>query len=278
MNKTVIIVISVVSVLVIAGIIVVVVLKSGDSGDGGDGGGDGGGDNGKNDGDPLTSATPLSGDTILFLGNSLTSTHDLPSKVNFITGTTSTQSIPGGVRLSYHLENSIGLLDDQTYVILQGQSLESNLWEQTHWQANIGTNLVNAIEAIGATVVWMATWTHGGWGGDHTDSGVETENLRFTENFQRYYEQVQDIFGGRLAPCGWAMRMNWLAGINVISDEIHPTIAGQWGNAFVLYATITGRNPEDLVINDVGIDASTMTTLKTNAWNAYQEHGIPGRG
>ena len=193
-------------------------------------------------------------DRVLFIGNSYTYVNDLPGVFHDLaragghrveTGMVA----PGGATLADHAGSS----DTQhaisgsawEFVVIQEQSQipsVEQLRQQQMYPA--ARSLVTSARAVGARPVFFETWAHrDGW----ADRGLDYAGM------QTQIDAAYDTIGGELgvpvAPVGLAW---WVAtrehpelGLWQ-ADGSHPTEAGTYLAACVLYATIFGQSPAGL--------------------------------
>jgi hypothetical protein len=179
---------------------------------------------------------------VLFIGNSFTSTNDLPGRVGAVTesvlgpGVMTTEMDVGGVRLIDHA-TAAGTLNairrgGWTHVVLQGQSMEPI--EDLPGFLDGAARLAAEIRAVGSEVVFFETWAYRG------DPGAMQAGLRSG------YEEAVKTSGGVIAPVGDA----WAASLSVHPEIVlhapdggHPSEAGTYLAACVFFAVLTGGDP-----------------------------------
>jgi len=209
---------------------------------------------------------------VLFLGDSYIFVNDLPTVFrgladaggqNVETGMVAN----GGETLAQHAASSqsrgaIGGSRWQ-FVILQEQSEIPALPGASQRQmAPAAQSLVAVIRAAGATPVLLETWAHqGGLPEDGLDYGAMQTAI------DESYTEIGHELGVTVAPAGqaWAgvLRLDpsialWQA------DGSHPSEAGTYLAACVLYARLFHRSPVGLSATD-GLSPSLAATLQTVA-------------
>ena len=187
---------------------------------------------------------------VLFIGNSYTFTNNLGDVVGGIAasqkdGPTITPTIVarGGAHLDWHLKNgpAMSLLQagGWDYVVLQefstlgGEIGKPEVGDPEPFYANV-RQWVPKIRAAGAKPVLLMTWARRG--------AKESE----AKKLFGAYEFIGRELDVMVAPAGpaWAEAHRRLRTLDLhIYDESHPTEAGSYLTAMVIYTTLTGRNP-----------------------------------
>ncbi len=210
---------------------------------------------------------------VFFIGNSLTSTNDLPSLLrevgnapNSIMRFTTEENLPGGSFLRYHADKNYtlytGALDQihnggWDFVVLQEQS---GFWDQLNipnyqmWPDILAT----ATKNINAYPVFLSTWP------EQNVADYSQKLIIITDA----YSQAADRNNAYCAPCGDALfKIRQEKGANLVYiDNIHPTYTAQVLNAYVLYSTLTGSSPVGLCVN---FNVYNNTQLQHYAWDTY---------
>ena len=188
---------------------------------------------------------------VLFIGNSYTSAHDLPALVRAL-GAADKPKVelvvdsitPGGYTLEAHLaaegpESARARLAAGRYdfVVVQEQSQRPLL--EPSKMLDAARVLSKELTAANSTPIWYATWAR--------QAKPETQ-----ADLTKAYRTCHAELGGRLAPVGDA----WQTVLQAKSekdrlvlhqtDGSHPTAAGSYLAALVLYGTLTGRKIDDL--------------------------------
>jgi len=209
---------------------------------------------------------------VLFVGNSYTYVNDLPTVFRHLARAAgenieTAMVASGGETLAEHVSSSDALatLDGSKwqFVVLQEQSeipaIES--FRQTEFYP-AARSLVAASRAIGATPVLLETWAHqSGW----PDYGLGYGSMQAA--LDQGYSTIAGQLGVELAPAGraWqtALRLDpslslWQA------DGSHPTPAGTYLAACVLFTRVFGRSPVGNPDSE-GLSADVATILQQAA-------------
>ena len=256
----------------------------------------------------LVSATPIRAQQerspsdlrVLFIGNSYTYFNNLGDLVAGIAASyengpkiVPTLAVRGGQTLQWHLDNGPAMAaleaGDWDYVVLQGHSLLGGsvvdrtpvIAEPSAFNASV-REWTRRIRQAGAEPVLFMTWAR---------RNALTDQVKLSEAYTAIgRELTTDV-----APVGdaWsAARTRWLSIDLHIFDESHPTAAGSYLAACVIYATLTGQSPsgapaavlghpvsrgagivdstERVPLADLG--ATTATWLQDIAWRVVSEH------
>lgn len=256
----------------------------------------------------LTCATPMRAQQdrppselrVLFIGNSYTYFNNIGDLIAGIAASnedgpriTPTLAVRGGRTLQWHLENGPAMAElegaDWDYVVLQGHSLLGGgvvdgtplVAEPSAFHASV-REWTQRIRQAGAEPVLFMTW-------------ARRDALADQVKLSEAYTAIGRELTVNVAPVGdaWsAARTRWLSLDLHIFDGSHPTPAGSYLAAGVLYATLTGQNPSGApssilghpvargegVVNFeetvplVDLGASTATWLQEIAWTAASEN------
>jgi hypothetical protein len=202
---------------------------------------------------------------VLFIGNSYTAVNDLPGVVSRFGGFEVAEHTPGGQTWEGHAadpEVAALILKGWDYVVLQDQSDQAFI-------ATTGVKpalqwLDAEIKATGAKTVLYMTWAK------HEDGELITEATRFLEDvlLVRYYQRHAEAIGALVAPVGraWERALRDPTVVLHAADGSHPTEAGTYLAACVLYATLTGKSPVDLGDGGLHVDAALAKLLRQVAW------------
>lgn len=251
-------------------------------------------------------ATPTLGQSkipqrILWCGNSLTTTNNLPGIMDTLTSTsdnslivtTSLVSAEGGAAFQQHAtpideygtaSTSLRTLQviaqngPWDYVTLQDQSgsyfnLAPPHFSQYGAYRSVNGSIVNdlyttdltdAIFNAGAIPVFFMTWRQSG----APMSAASQAEVAYAYSYAAAYEQAM------CSPFGNAMLLNYLTyGNSTYTDDVHPSLMTQYTNACVMYATLTDSSPVGLNDADTGVGSSfNLTLLQENAWTAYTQY------
>jgi hypothetical protein len=237
---------------------------------------------------------------VLFIGNSYTYFNNLGDMVAGIAGAADTGprimptlAVRGGQNLQWHLDNGPAMAALTTgtwdYVVLQEQSMlgaatldgKPVIADPAAFHAAV-REWARRIRSVGAKPILFMTW-------------ARRSALSDQEKLSEAYVSIGRELDIDVAPVGdaWsAARSRWLSLDLHIYDESHPTPAGSYLAACVIYATLTGRDPkgapavitghpvtrsegtvdvsETVPLVDLG--ATTAGWLQDIAWKAVLNH------
>lgn len=192
---------------------------------------------------------------VLFIGNSYTSSNDLPGMVRELARAGGHQvatdvSAPGGWRLLDHVREAPALRMLHTkewhYVVLQEQSqIPSVAALRSEYMYPSARILAQQITQSGATPLFFVTWGHrSGWR-EHGLVGYQAMQAQVN----RGYAEIAREFGAPTAPVGaaWQLVVRQHPDIELWQpDGSHPSPYGTYLAACVFYATIFRESPEGL--------------------------------
>jgi hypothetical protein len=210
---------------------------------------------------------------ILFVGNSYTSTNDLPltfSRLASSGGWTAetTMVAPGGASLADHAANdtlAAGIADGSgrgpwTAVILQEQSdIPALAANRDALMAPAASMLARRIVISGARPYLLETWAH--------RDGLPSAGLDYAAMqaaIDEAYRSVARQTGSGLVPAGEAWERAQAAALPIelwVDDGSHPAPAGTYLVACVLYQALTRSSPVGLS-ETAGLDAATAAALQ----------------
>ncbi len=194
-------------------------------------------------GAPAVAAPPSSPLRVLFLGNSLTYTNDMPGLVQNLANSagdffTHGQVANAGWDLAQHATNSLGAVSSGNYdLVLLQQYSTGNVIEQD-WAVQI---LNGQAFGAGARSMFFNTPS---WDFGPSDEGLV--QFRQQTAFIRYnYALEASLYKIAISPAGLAWQTVRLtrSDINLYSPDGHPSLAGSYLMACVHYATMFGRSP-----------------------------------
>jgi hypothetical protein len=220
---------------------------------------------------------------VLFVGNSYTSVNDLPSilvrmaaRARPAVTMTAESVLVGGATLRTHWESSgaQGRLRGEPWdaVVLQGQSVEP-LWQPEVFAAHADRFGALARERD-VRPLWFATWAR------RADSDVYAERWSggavdaMTVALERGYASARARNGGALARVGEAWRRSLAMRPSLTlhdGDGSHPTIAGSYLAACVLYLALVGEPLPDAPDAVMGLAVEDTAALRSTAlavWTA----------
>ena len=176
---------------------------------------------------------------VLFIGNSFTEINGgIPAQLQGMAPSVQTDGVlVGGATLQDHLTAGTApekiLAGGWTYVVLQEQSQTAVTGESLFDQSVRA--FAGDIRVAGGKPVLLMTWQRR----DSVQYGVTTENLAGS------YQRIGDEVGALVAPAGlaFARALEERPGLQLNQDDGHPTVAGTYLAACVLYGTIYRRSP-----------------------------------
>ena len=206
--------------------------------------------------------------SVLFVGNSHTSWHDLPGVVAGMIrhrhpGKTVYTHVVGVGFLEDLAVNPTGRREIDTrpwkHVVLQAQKISTS--GRHDYSRAEGIEFAAAAKARGADVVFYSEWGLRGVAGD----GPKQEAV---------YRQMAEASGGRVAAVGraWDFALAEKPSLPLYADDgNHQTALGAYLTAAVLYAAVTGDNPTTLADFPYPEgDAATRQLLLTAAAKAVE--------
>jgi hypothetical protein len=205
---------------------------------------------------------------VLFIGNSHTSTHDVPQRfAELVRADESgakvfTKTCTSAPFLVGHSNNAETLeaIDNGPwdFVVLQAQKYSTS--GKYHYPYDAALKLSKLAEQQGAQVIMFPEWGRQG-------SPQEAQRV------QKLHEEVAEISGARVAPVGLAWDRAQAAHPRVQfhqDDGNHASQIGAYLTACVLYATITSRNPEELPS-----EGDLQSSLQSIAWETVSSEAKP---
>ncbi len=209
---------------------------------------------------------------ILFLGNSYTATNDLPAVVRRLAASAGRQVetvsvAPGGQTFAGHAADrgSLDALGGSHWdaVVLQEQSqIPASVRARQTRMAPAAATLMDLARAMGAQPILFETWGHrDGWADLRLDYGSMQAALIDG------YEQMGLRLGVPVAPVGraWASVVAAHPEVGLWGpDGSHPSAAGTYLAACVLYAAILGADPRE-VRDEGGLPADVARLLRATA-------------
>jgi len=249
---------------------------------------------------------------LVMVGNSYTAYHGLSGKIRSMLleayeSVGSYQYAPGGKLLTSHLADALGEngQDNQLRSLLVTNP-PSSAWVTIQEQSQVagfvdysslfGPSLQAAVELdglvqqSGGETIFFMTW--GRRDGDKNNLWLWpdflTMNADLTEGYRRYAEATNDA---KVAPVGLAFEYIYRdlvdQGVDPLqpgsefhslynSDGSHPSSQGSYLAACVMYSTMTGRDPRDLLYLG-GLDVQLADRLQSVAFETIQaeQEGFP---
>jgi hypothetical protein len=219
--------------------------------------------------DPPRGASPVDG-RVLFIGNSLTEANGLPGMVEALsrqgggTPITTASVVVGGFSLEDPWTQGSALRrilegGGSIVVLQQGpSSLPDNQASLRDWTARFDA----VVRANGARTALYMVWP-------------ESNRLEAFDAVSGSYARAAEAVGGMLFPVGEAWRAAWRRdpGVPLYGpDGFHPSPAGTYLAALVIYQQITGRSPVGLPGN-APIPADRARLLQEAAEEANARFG-----
>ena len=236
---------------------------------------------------------------VLFIGNSYTYFNNLGDMVAGIAAAGTgpkiapTLAVRGGQSLQWHLDNGPAMAALKTgtwdYVVLQEQSMlgvatldgKAVIADPSAFHAAV-REWARRVRSVGAKPILFMTWAR---------RSALPEQAKLSEA----YVSIGRELNIAVAPVGeaWsAARTRWLSLDLHIFDESHPTAAGSYLAACVIFSTLTGRDPKGApsvilghpvarsegtvdfseMVPLVDLGATTASWLQEIAWKAVSDH------
>jgi hypothetical protein len=216
-----------------------------------------GGDSGGVDGSPFV---PNADITLLFMGNSHTSSNDVSGTVTaMVEATASGRTVfgieaPGSMFLDERLAHapSMNLLRDHnwSFVVLQAQKYSSS--GQFNYSTAEAEELVRRSRVASAVPILFPEWPR--------------KDVPETQRIYDLHVSIAQREPACVAPIGqaWDLSLARYPTLTLHADDgNHSAPAGAFLAALILYATITGLPPLELpFIEQMGVDAETQALLR----------------
>ncbi len=231
----------------------------------------------------------------LFLGNSYTQYNNLPQLVSELSRAANKvlivdSNMPGGHTFANHSTNATSLTNIRTgnwdYVILQEQSQIPTIdFYRINSTLPAAKRLRDTIMRYNscATIITYMTWGRRFGGrqcdGSNTHCSADFANFnQMQDTLTKAYIEISDSINAQCAPVGvaWQNVLNDTNLVLHIADNSHPTLAGSYVAACVLYGAIWKRSSLNLsytagLTNSLAryIQAKSDTALfsQTQRWN-----------
>lgn len=216
------------------------------------------------------------GRKILFIGNSLTYTNDLPAIVRALAQSTGEPLAVAMVAYpDYNLEDHLGAgdapfriqHDDWDVVVLQQGP--SSLPENRENLRSTVKLYDPMIRAAGARPALYSVWPQ------------ENRQFDFARAIESYALAAEDV-GGMLFPVAEAWLETWRINPGIAlyaADGLHPSVAGSYLAALVIYGKLTGKSPVGLPATvqigtgtSVSIAESIVPVLQLAAQRANEKY------
>jgi hypothetical protein len=211
---------------------------------------------------------------VLFVGNSYTFVNDLPGVVRHLASAAreplrleAVQECPGGATLKQHWDSGrdVALLHETHFdwMVLQGQSEEPS-FEPAQLERDMYpyvAKLVDAGRETGTRALLFLTWARRE--GDPANAPGDTY-AAMQRRIVTGYETVSARLRVPVAPVGiaWQRALESPPGTSLwASDGSHPSVAGTYLAACVIYAALFGHSPAGNRFTE-GLDERTASTLQ----------------
>ena len=211
---------------------------------------------------------------VLFVGNSLTYTNDLPAMVEAIASAAGdtfyvrSEAFPDwGLQDHWEQGDAPSLMTSDAWdvvVMQQGpSSLESSRIDLLTWSRKFG-DLARIHHMCAAMYeVWPAK-----------------NNLGSMPAVHDHYAEAADSIGGLFLPAGDAWMNAWAKDADFAlygPDNFHPSRLGTYLAALAIYSGLTGRSPvgNTATVPGVTLDANARKAIQLAAWEAA--YGLPRR-
>jgi len=218
---------------------------------------------------------PLAGpcERVLFIGNSYTYVNDLPAVFRHVARAAGHAVVTGivangGETLEGHAsstETTAEIAQGWQVVVLQEQSeipSVASIRQQAMYPAV--RELVALIRTQGGSPVLLQTWAHrDGW----SDNGLDYAAMQ--AGIDAGYREIGAELGVQVAPAGdaWQRAQSGLADAGLWqADGSHPTVAGTYLAACVLFAEIFGASPVGISSTE-GLSDAGARALQEVAWS-----------
>jgi hypothetical protein len=146
-------------------------------------------------------------------------------------------------------------------VILQGHSLEPIDPDQSAAFRSSAKQLARIVRKNHATPVLFMTWAY-------------TGKPEMTDELAKAYGSIGDELGIMVLPVGLAFQLaeQEIPGIQLRIDDLkHPTLAGSYLAAAVVFAALYSQSPEEIQYN-AGLDPELARQLRAIAWQTTQDY------
>ena len=212
-------------------------------------------------------------DSVLFLGNSYTYTHDLPGTLKQLAASAGKSMFidsytPGGKQLSQHYSDATSQAKVYShqwdYVVLQEQSQMPYVYPNTTYSYlnSIINNWVLDNYECTEPIIYMT------WARQEGEAWLQSTGKTHDEMatyYEEYYEDMYKYVSSRISAVGAAFHQATRQGINIYSgDGSHQNADGTYLAACVFYATIYKESPKGLSYSIASSDSIT-TVLQSIA-------------
>jgi hypothetical protein len=206
---------------------------------------------------------------VLFLGNSLTFTNDLPGMLQQL-------AVEGGaVQIEVQDASQPGFALEDHWATPQSRAvLDEGGWDIVILQQGPSS----LPESRTNLVTWAETWA----GAIRAQGGVpalymvwpDRSRLAFFDDVRESYEAAADAAEGAFYPAGEAWRAAWAQDPSLElygPDDFHPSVLGTYLAAVTIYRGITDRAPPPL--SSIGLAAEQDALFQAAAAEANERYG-----
>jgi len=216
-------------------------------------------------------AGPPSGLQVLFVGNSLTYTYDVPARVRAMADADDDVSIA-----TRDLSRPNFALMDH-WATGSDEVLRTGAWDVVVLQQGPSSLSASRENLIQWTNTWADLATHLGTRAALAMVWPDASRLFAFDAVSESYRAAADSAGIGLFPTGEAWRAAWTMEPSLAlygPDDFHPSPLGATLAAISIYRGITGRMPSMAAAARLGIDDVTFATLLAAAAEAHAAFGI----
>lgn len=200
---------------------------------------------------------------VLFIGNSLTFTNDLPGAIAALAKDAGRRELihasetPGGCTLRKHWEDGRALakIRSRTWDWVVLQEMSSGPLKHPDDMTAFGSRFADEIAKAGAKTAWYMTWAYVDQPG--TQPAITSA-----------YTDLSAATCGTLVPVGdaWAAYRTAHPDEKFYNDNRHPSPAGTYLAACVFYSVIYGESPVGLPAHPATLDAAQARRIQETAW------------
>ena len=218
---------------------------------------------------------------VLMIGNSYTMHHTLHTLLQRVAASVAQgpqiivdAEAHGGYSLRNHLRGRSALAKIRsghyTHVVLQGHSL-SALDRRSELEAD-AERFKQAIDAASGHTVFYATWARSPEARIYLRHPVVHSFEEMTQLVSSTYSDLSKRLGAELAPVGRAFERSLIRYPKLAlwaADGSHPTLAGSYLAACVLYAAISGTDPRAAEYVPPGMEAAEAAQIREIAADSF---------
>ncbi len=211
--------------------------------------------------------------SVLMVGNSRTYYHDMPIMVRRIADSTYSPKLYdvsmlawGGATFEQNWNDANvrhALQHPWSLVVLQGESRASLSPENRFSFDAYGRDLIFAAKRAGSPVAIIVNWGYGAPIFDHAPS-TEFAQARYVDALQVDHGRLAGDTGADLINTGevWRRVQSAAPSLVLYEDGNHPSVAGSYLSALMIYAFISGRSVADVTFRPSGVDEKDAVVLR----------------